>query len=435
MKKLQKKFFSVIIPAYNSERTILKAITSVIKQNIDCEIIIIDDLSKDKTLKIVTKVKKKYENIKILRNKSNIGVSRTRNLGIKKAQGEYIIFLDSDDFLFDKCLIKLKKYIISNKKPDVIFGKFEKETFPRNNELILKKLQLHKNNILKFKKLIVSKKFPLDECWPYILNRKFLTNKKINFFDVRVAEDQLFVLNVFLKMRSFYIFKTKFYYHRNLPGTLSDFMNFEYSKCCLKVLLEYYKILANEKNLTNRELINKYIQSCFSMFISIFITSTFSEIKELGQILKKNNAKVLKNLNYNNSKINFSFLFQKYGYEKGLLRAKKIIINLKRKKIEEFIHDKKKIYFFCYSKFLNASAKIMGKNWKKVIGILDQNKLLYDKSFKNKRILEPNKILKNKKNTDISIIINNHREITSRKIKNYLLGKKILKKNLLVLNY
>ena len=60
-------------------------------------------------------------------------------------------FLDSDDFLFDKCLIKLKKYIISNKKPDVIFGKFEKETFPRNNELILKKLQLHKNNILKFK--------------------------------------------------------------------------------------------------------------------------------------------------------------------------------------------------------------------------------------------------------------------------------------------
>ena len=133
------------------------------------------------------------------------------------------------------------------------------------------------------------------------------------------------------------------------------------------------------------------------MFISIFITSTFSETKELGQILKKNNAKVLKNLNYNNSKINFSFLFQKYGYEKGLLRAKKTIINLKRKKIEEFIHDKKKIYFFCYSKFLNASAKIMGKNWKKVIGILDQNKLLYDKSFKNKRILEPNKILKNKK--------------------------------------
>ena len=85
--KITKKIFSVIIPAYNSERTILKAITSVIKQNIDCEIIIIDDLSKDKTLKIVTKVKKKYENIKILRNKSNIGVSRTRNLGIKKSAG------------------------------------------------------------------------------------------------------------------------------------------------------------------------------------------------------------------------------------------------------------------------------------------------------------------------------------------------------------
>ena len=58
MKKLQKKFFSVIIPAYNSERTILKAVSSVIKQNIDCEIIIIDDLSKDKTS---TKYKNKAE--------------------------------------------------------------------------------------------------------------------------------------------------------------------------------------------------------------------------------------------------------------------------------------------------------------------------------------------------------------------------------------
>ena len=70
-------------------------------------------------------------------------------------------------------------------------------------------------------------------------------------------------------------------------------MNFEYSKCCLKVLLEYYKILAKEKNLINKQLINRYIQSCFSMFIAIFITSSRLEIKELGKNFKKKQCNLI----------------------------------------------------------------------------------------------------------------------------------------------
>ena len=95
-------FFSLIIPAYNSEKFISKCLQSVLNQNFSkkkYEIIIVDDASKDATFEICEKFKKKNKIIRILYNKKNYGVSQSRNLGIKSAIGKYIIFLDSDDIL------------------------------------------------------------------------------------------------------------------------------------------------------------------------------------------------------------------------------------------------------------------------------------------------------------------------------------------------
>ena len=74
------------------------------------EIIIINDYSKDRSLKICTKYKKKYPKIKIINHKTNKGVSSSRNLGIESSNGEYIIFLDSDDYLENFSLYKLSKF-------------------------------------------------------------------------------------------------------------------------------------------------------------------------------------------------------------------------------------------------------------------------------------------------------------------------------------
>ena len=101
---------SVIIPTYNGEKTIGRAIKSVLNQTADCkfEILICDDCSTDKTVEIAMKY-----NCVILRKKNNSGgPNKGRNKGIKQARGNYIAFLDQDDeWLPDK----IKKQLIEIK--------------------------------------------------------------------------------------------------------------------------------------------------------------------------------------------------------------------------------------------------------------------------------------------------------------------------------
>ena len=90
---------SVIIPAYNAEKTLYKCLDSVIEQTYkDLEIIIVDDGSTDGTADIIKKYTKRYNYIKCIHQK-NAGVSKARNVGIDNAQGEYLYFIDSDDHI------------------------------------------------------------------------------------------------------------------------------------------------------------------------------------------------------------------------------------------------------------------------------------------------------------------------------------------------
>lgn len=102
----QNKKVSIIIPVYNAEKTIIKCINSIINQTYkNIEIIIVDDGSSDNTKKIL----KAYSNIEnlILVFKSNEGVSISRNVGLKKSTGDYILFLDADDWLENNTIEKL----------------------------------------------------------------------------------------------------------------------------------------------------------------------------------------------------------------------------------------------------------------------------------------------------------------------------------------
>ena len=89
---------SIITPVYNSEYTIEDTITSVIKQSYkNWELIIIDDMSSDKSIDIIKRYVNKYKNIKVITNDINMGVSNSRNRGVELSIGKYIAFLDSDD--------------------------------------------------------------------------------------------------------------------------------------------------------------------------------------------------------------------------------------------------------------------------------------------------------------------------------------------------
>ena len=119
------KKISVIIPVYNTEKYLRRCFDSVIAQDYkNLEIVIINDGSEDNSEQIINEYKKKYPELISYYKKENSGVADTRNFGIEKAQGDYIMFLDSDDYI-DKALLKtLEEYV--NKNIDLIKFKLQR---------------------------------------------------------------------------------------------------------------------------------------------------------------------------------------------------------------------------------------------------------------------------------------------------------------------
>lgn len=96
---------SIIIPAYNTEKYVHRAIESSIRQtHKNIEVIVIDDGSKDNTLEVARRYAEKDSRVRVF-HKENGGVSSARNMGIREAHGEYITFLDSDDW-FEDCAVE-----------------------------------------------------------------------------------------------------------------------------------------------------------------------------------------------------------------------------------------------------------------------------------------------------------------------------------------
>ena len=125
MERILKKL-SVIIPVYNAEKTLKKCIESVLKQkDEDLEIVLINDGSTDASDKMIQEYKEKNPKIISYYKKKNTGVADTRNYGIKKAKGKYILFLDADDYLDIHLYGLVKQYM--EKAIDLIKFKLQRE--------------------------------------------------------------------------------------------------------------------------------------------------------------------------------------------------------------------------------------------------------------------------------------------------------------------
>ena len=126
MKKNEKEIYiSVIIAVYNCEKYIERCLKSVTNQNYDnFEVIVIDDGSTDKSIEICNKLKEKNNKINII-HKRNTGVSDSRNIGIKNALGDYLIFLDADDYVESNYLYTINNILKKNENIEFLnFGYF-----------------------------------------------------------------------------------------------------------------------------------------------------------------------------------------------------------------------------------------------------------------------------------------------------------------------
>ena len=115
-------FFSIVIPVFNREDLIEKVITSVLNQKFqDFEVIIVDNCYRYKTIDLVKSIQSKDHRIQLIQNSTNLERCISRNIGIQAAQGEYICFLDSDDFWIDTHLSLLYAFITTNNTNGLYF--------------------------------------------------------------------------------------------------------------------------------------------------------------------------------------------------------------------------------------------------------------------------------------------------------------------------
>lgn len=212
------KLVSIIIPVYNVEMYLAECIESVLKQTYqNLEILLIDDGSTDSSGKICDEYAQKDTRIKVI-HKENGGVSLARNVGLDLAQGEYITFIDSDDFVEKTYVEKMYNALIKNDS-DLVFcryanyinGKIEKvkENFPE--KLIVD------NKDKKFIDFISSffnkKNKVMGSAWRILYKKELIANSSFNI-NIKISEDLLFVLQTILTARRINFINDLLYFYR-----------------------------------------------------------------------------------------------------------------------------------------------------------------------------------------------------------------------------
>jgi glycosyltransferase involved in cell wall biosynthesis len=195
---------SIIVPVYNVQEYIVEALESIVRQTIgleNLEIIMVNDCSTDQSGKIMDKYSTKYENFKAIHLTENSGnAGKPRNVGIENATGEYIMFLDPDDFYSDDmCETLYNKIVIEN--IDLVFcnfnlyypnGTLEKSYLPSFGNLDEIKIETIDEN---------PKFLDIYRLWTIIFKQDYISEKNIRFSEDILAEDRLFLLETFLEAK------------------------------------------------------------------------------------------------------------------------------------------------------------------------------------------------------------------------------------------
>lgn len=288
---------TVILPVFNAEKSVKKTIESVLKQTFkDFELIVINDGSTDDSLKVCQEIQKKDDRI-VIKNIENNGVSNARNIGLKMAQGEYIMFIDSDDEYFPTTLEKMVKNIefsdlcvcnFSISKDNVLIKSKKLNTDYKfcniNNDIIF----LQKNNLF-------------NVVWNKIYKRKTISENNIEFNkDISIAEDLEFNLD-YIKYTNKISYLNEVLY---LYKTSSNGLNYRYHDNRINIrkkLYEYEKNIFKEKNFPIESLYNEYLKICLSELKQAnYLSKSKNIIKILKEILiKEDRRKELQQIKLN----------------------------------------------------------------------------------------------------------------------------------------
>lgn len=273
--------FSIIIPIYNVQSYLKKCLDSVVNQtykNYEC--ILVVDKSSDESEKIADSYIKQYKWIKIYAE--NTGLAKARNLGVEKSNGDYIIFLDSDDYLESDLLETLNNNITNEQ-----LIRFQAQDIINDNVIKHQEKSINKtsginafNDIIRF--------YYIENAWLYAYNSKYYKTNKFQFMENCIAEDYGIVPLIIAKAK---ILKCLPYIGYNYVQRENSLMNNNnYLKKIKKMddMLKQYKYEKQELNkISNNE---RFISFLNNSLIYYSTKLKYKDYRKYNRILKNENC-------------------------------------------------------------------------------------------------------------------------------------------------
>lgn len=281
--------FSVIVPVYNVEKYLKKCINSILNQTYkNYEIIIINDGSTDKSKKILESYKN-INNVKII-NQTNKGLSVARNIGIKNASGDYLLFVDSDDYIDNGLLENLNKNITDE---EII--RFQTRTVDESYKVLKEYNEMPFDTMTGNEALVYILKYHfIENTWLYCYNKIYIEKNNFKFDQGFIHED--------FGLTPLILAKTKSIKSINYIG---------------------YNYLIRNNSISNSKDINKVKKKC-------------NDFMELGL----RNINIIKKLNISNKKLLLSYIANSIlikGKELDKLSRKEYLRQIKENNINEYL--------------------------------------------------------------------------------------------------
>lgn len=280
MKKL-----SIVVPIFNVEKYLARCLDSILIQARDnVELILINDGSTDNSEAIINTYLEKYQNIKYIK-KENSGLSDTRNVGINEATGEYIMFVDSDDYLEKELLNRLEQYM----EKGIEMIKFKAQTATENG----KKIKVMNGPVFDittgedaFSKMCFEDEL-METAWLYLYKTELLRKNEFKFAKGLYHEDFGLIPLIILKAKTFV--STDICGYNYVQSSSSITREKDYRKTVTKVnhLLEHYDRIIEE--------IEKYdITLKTKENVKIFCTNSI--LLRINELKKEDKKQIIKEI-------------------------------------------------------------------------------------------------------------------------------------------
>ena len=227
---------SVIIPMYNVEKYVGQCLGSLLSQTFqDFEVIVVDDCSTDNSVKIVESIAPKFNGrLQLIKRKQNAGAAAIpRNIGMSLSRGKYLFFLDSDDIIVNNAfeilydaaeqtnadVVHVEKYFVPIGTEDIINEKTKFRLDTIQSPPFVDKITIETEDIYERMKKFHQRKYSWWACSKLFL-RKFLIENRINFVDVFLAEDMIFILFCLFCSKIYVRIPNNIYIYRQTPNSI-----------------------------------------------------------------------------------------------------------------------------------------------------------------------------------------------------------------------